>query len=213
MFGLSKFSLSPYGMQRWFQANADGGEGSGQQETEDDSGSGGAKKNGKPAEAKFTAEQQEVINRLVGEARTKERDKARAEAEAETAKTKKKAEEEALAKNQEWEQLAATRAEEVAAVAKERDELLPYKEQAERYRAALEKLVNETMKGVPKHLLPLMEKMDPVETLEYLTKHGKDLNVRFAAPETPEEKEKKTLSSEDEASGRRAISRVHSSSF
>lgn len=217
LFGLSrKFRLSPYGMQAWFQANSDGGQGSGKGDdgnTEDDSGGDDAKKNGKKPEVTFTEEQQAVVNKLVGDARTKEREKAKADLQQEADKEKKRLEEEALEKNKEWERLAATRAQELETVTKERDELFPLKDTVAKYKGVLDKMVAEAKKSVPKHLLPLLDKMDPVEALDYLTDHAKELNVKPRSyPETPDDKEK-SLSKDDEASGKRANQQVITSSF
>lgn len=215
MFGLSKF-----GMRRWLlDKSADGGEGAGKgkEEKTDDStgeeetlGDAGDKKK---KDITFTAEQQILVDRLVGDARKKEREKAKSEAAAEADREKKKADEEALAKNQEWKTLADTRAEELTTLTKERDDLLEVQKQAEKYKTTLNTMLAETKKSLPKHLIELLDKMDPVEALEYIAKNAKELKVSAAAyPETPEEKEHK-ITKEEESVGQQANQKVIASSF
>ena len=130
-----------------------------------------------------------------------------------TAKAKKDAEDAALAKNQEWQKLAETRATEIADLAKQKAELEPFKEQAEKYKAVLDKQLAERKKSLPKFILPLIEKMDPVEAMDYITEHAEELG---GAPETysetPKGKEKK-VSEDDKKAAEKAVSTVITRSF
>lgn len=64
---------------------------------------------------------------------------------------------------------------------KELEELRPVKEQAERYRGALESYLAEERKGVPKHVIPLLDKLDVVDQLEYIAAN----RAEFAKPKAP----------------------------
>lgn len=68
---------------------------------------------------------------------------------------------ERLKKQGEWEKLAQQREQEKAA-------LEPYKAQAEQYAAALKALVEKRLADTPDHLKPLVERLNPIEALEWL---------------------------------------------
>lgn len=220
-FGLSKFGLSRFGMARWlYESSKTGAEGgAGSEKTDDGTGSeksedAGKEKGPEKKDAPtFSEEQQKIVDRLVGDARTKEREKAKAEAQTEAEKEKKKNEQQALKDQQKWQELAETREQEIQTLTKERDEALTFKEQADKYKAALDTQLVGIKKTLPKHLLPLLEKMDPVEALEYLTTNAKELNFKAATyPETPEDKEK-TLSKDEQEAGKNSVARTIHSAF
>jgi len=94
--------------------------------------------------------------------------KAEAERQAQT----KAAEEQQLAAQQKWQELAQKREGELAkaeADAKAKGEAL------ERYQATVVKLLEERRKAVPKHVLPLLDRLDPVDQLAYIAEHEADL--------------------------------------
>jgi len=123
-----------------------------------------------------------------------------------TEKARKKAEEEALTKNQEWKTLAETRATEIADLTKEKAELEPFKEQAEKYKAALDDQLKKIKEKLPKHLLPLIDKLDPVEAMAYITENGEALGAKPSTySETPDHKEKK-VSDEEKKEAQKASS-------
>jgi hypothetical protein len=85
------------------------------------------------------------------------------------------AEAERLAKAQEWQTLAEKRQ---AAL----DELKPYKDTADRYKGALAAILAVQRQGLASHVVELLDKLDPVDQLEYIAKHQKEL----AAPSAPQ---------------------------
>jgi small-conductance mechanosensitive channel len=198
----------------YFDKDPDAG-GGGQkddQKTDDSAGGEDAEKAGKKkekvADITFTAEQQALVDQKIGEARTKEREKAKGELEAETAKAKKKADEEALKDKQEWQKLAEQRQTEIDDLTKAKTELEPFKDQAEKYKKALDSILAAQKKELPKHIVELLEKMDPVEAMDYITKHAKDLGVKPSTySETPDGKEKK-VSDDDKKEAQKAADTV-----
>lgn len=135
-----------------------------------------------------------------------EREKKKHEAAAE--KARKEAEEAALAKNQEWQTLAEKRAEEIAALTKERDELAAVKELAEKYEAALKSQLAKSKEKLPDYLQEVIDRMDPLEAMEYITRNADKIGVKAASySETPEPREKK-VSDEDKQAGKKALSTV-----
>lgn len=58
----------------------------------------------------------------------------------------------------------------------------PYKTKAERAEAALTKLLEEERKGLPKHVTTLLDKLDPVDQLEYIAKNREALGAKPAPP-------------------------------
>lgn len=140
-----------------------------------------------------------------------EREHKKAEADAD--KAKKKAEEDALVKNQEFKQLAETRQTKIGELETAYKELEPFKEQAEKYKAALEKQLKAMTEKLPKHILPLLSKMDPIEAMDYLTKNAKELGVSFENySQTPEGKDKQ-LTDDEKNAGKQAQASVIRRSF
>lgn len=185
--------------------------------TDDSAGGDDAEKAGKKkkevAEIAFTAEQQALVDQKIGEARTKEREKAKAELEAESAKAKKKAEEDALKDKQEWQTLAEKRQADLDELTKQKAELEPFKGQAEKYKKALDDILAAQKKDLPKHIVELLEPMDPVDAMAYITKHAKDLGAKpLTYGETPDGKEKK-VSDDDKKDAQKASQGVITRSF
>lgn len=147
----------------------------GGQQTQQNSGAGA------PAEAIKTETQpgpvpyerfHEVNSQLAELKKWKTEQEKSAQAQAQAAEA---AEAERLAKAQEWQALAEKRQ---AAV----DELKPYKDTAERYKGALTAILSAQRGNLPGHVIELLDKLDPVDQLEYIAKHQKEL----AAPVAPQ---------------------------
>lgn len=166
-----------------------------------------AQENGStPEDKKFT---QKDVDAIIAE--RLERMKKTQEAAAE--KLKKQAEEDALVKNQEFQKLADERGKRVAELEGQVTELTTVREQAERYKGALEKYLEAERKGLPKHVLTLLEKLDPVDQIEYIAANraelGKPAEQKIeGVPPSPNPKEKK-LSKEEENDARRDQSRLY----
>lgn len=86
------------------------------------------------------------------------------------------AEAERMAQQQEWQKLAEKRQ---AAL----DEMKPYKETAERYKGALAAILEAQRANLPGHVVELLDKLDPVDQLEYIARHQVEL-ARPAPPNT-----------------------------
>lgn len=166
---------------------------------------------------KKKAEEEKVYSKAEMEAIVEDRlkrDRKKSEAAAE--KARKEAEEAALTKNQEWQQLAEKRGRDLETLTAEKTELEPFKEQAERYKKALNDQLVKAKEKLPKHILQLIDKMDPVDAMTYITENAEALGAKLDGfqpySETPEGKEKK-VSSDDEKAGRQASAGVITRSF
>lgn len=180
-----------------------------------DTKSGNEAKDKKPAKFEFnwTPEQQAEIGRIQGETRKEERKKAKAEAEAEIAKAKKEAEEKELADKQEFKTLAERRGTEIDTLKQEVARLTEANKQAETYKAALNAQLTEVKKTLPKFVLPLIEKMDPVEAMKYITDNKDELGVKPETySQTPKAQTKK-VKDEDVKSGLQASGTLVTRSF
>lgn len=102
------------------------------------------------------------------------------------AKDKAKAEEERLKESEEWEKLAEKRLAEIEGLEARVAELEPLQESLERYKEALAGYVKRAREGLPDHLVPLLDQMDEVDQLAYLTKHSDVLKTApMGVPATP----------------------------
>lgn len=157
------------------------------------------------SEVTFTPEQQAAVDRLV-----KERlDRAKKQSEAEAEKARKKAEEDALTKNKEFETLANTRQQEIEAKDEELAELKGIKEQSEKYSEAIGKIVKTQIEKLPKPVQVLLEKMDPLEQMDYIAQYAKDLNLDLKdVPETDAADPSKKLTREAQEKGKTDFGRT-----
>jgi len=113
----------------------------------------------------FTSEQQTIVNKLVGDARTKAREKADAEYAAEAAKKKEAADAAAMVAKQEWEKLAQKHEARVK-------ELEPLAEQVKAYEALVGEMLTSRVKALgdsaKKALAGLPAGMTSIERLAWL---------------------------------------------
>lgn len=160
----------------------------------------------KKEEKTFT---QAELDQKVEERLQRERKKNEVDAE----KARKIAEAAALEKNQEWQKLAEERQKEIDTLTKEKADLDPFKEQAEKYKNALDGILAKQKEKLPKHILTLIEKMDPVDAMAYITENAEALGAKPETySETPEGKEKK-VTDDDKKEGQRASSNVINRTF
>jgi hypothetical protein len=94
-----------------------------------------------PEEVTFTAEQQELVNKLVGEARTKAREKAETDAQAALRREKDAAQEAALKAEAKWKELAERHEARVR-------ELEPLSSQVEAYNKLVDRMLADKVKGL-----------------------------------------------------------------
>lgn len=146
-----------------------------------------------PGKVTFTAEQQAEVDHIV-----KERlERVQRKNETEAAKAKAILEEESLKKNSEFEKLANQRQEAIAKLEADIVQLSPHKEQAEKYRASMESLLKSQTDKLPKAMQELLAKLDPLDKMEFLATHAKDLNIEIkAVPESELSKDNNKLAAE-----------------
>lgn len=175
----------------------DNSAGAGGDKTPDVDGKTGDDKNAKDKATQkivFSAEQQTEVDRIVKERLDRERKKSEEAAE----KARKTAEEEALSKNQEYQKLAETR----QATITELEAKLKEKEVSDgtlkKYQEAVTNLVKTQVAKLPKPVKILVEKMDPLEQLQYIAENAKELNIEIkAVPETETDETKQNLQKEE----------------
>ncbi len=146
---------------------------------------------------------QAELDRIVKERLERERS-AREKA---TVRAREEAEAEAMKKNQEWQALAEKNEARAAELAAKVGALEPLGEQVQRYKSALEKSLAAEKKDLPKHVLVLLEKLDPVEQIEYLAVNREELGNGNRArlegvPASPSPKER-ALNEDEQAAARR----------
>lgn len=99
---------------------------------------------------------------------------------------KKAAEEEALKQKQEWKTLAEQREAKLKELEPVPAQLEQLQGTVERYKKALESQLAESRKGLLPHLVALLDKLDPVEQLEYLAANQEALKKPpVGVPPTP----------------------------
>jgi hypothetical protein len=113
------------------------------------------------------------LDRLIDDRLKRERTKAEESAK----KAREEAEAKALEEQKEFQKLAEQRAAKVA-------ELEPQAEKAQRFETALLKLLESEKAEVPEHVATLLEKLDPVEQLEWIASNRDKLKP--AEPGQPE---------------------------
>jgi len=140
-------------------------------------------------------------------------ERERKKAEEATDKARKKAEADALEKNQEWQKLAEKRQVDLDEMTKQKTELESFKEQAKKYKAALDANLKKATEKLPKHILTLIEKMDPVDAMKYITDNAEVLGAKpDTYSETPEGKEKK-VTDDDKKEGKKSSSTIVTRNF
>lgn len=113
-----------------------------------------------------------------------ERERAKADKQAQ--KAREEAQAEAAAKNGEWQQLAEQRAAKLAELESQVAGLDAATTKAQRYEQALAKQVEALRKDVPRHLVPLLDKLDVVEQLEWLAANRDTVTPKAnGVPATP----------------------------
>lgn len=119
-------------------------------------------------EAVFTDDQQKLVDKLVGEARVKAREKAETDAAAKSAKERADAEQAALVAQQEWKKLAEQHKTRV-------DELEPLVKQVEGYEELVKGMLKDTIETLGEKaknaVAGLPKSMTAIEKLNWLHKN------------------------------------------
>ena len=105
---------------------------------------------------------QDLISSLRGENATHRKAKKEAELAAQAA------EEARLAQEKEWQQLAEKRQARI-------QELEPLSEDVDRYKGAVTSLLEQRRAGLPDHIITLLDKLDPVEQLQWIAENADKL--------------------------------------
>lgn len=116
----------------------------------------------------FTDEQQQKVNELVGEARTKERGKAQADFDALTAKAKEDAEQASMVEKEEWQKLATQHENRVKVLEPLEAKVAAYDKM---FTDMLTKRVKSLGDAAKKAVNTLPESMSDLEKLEWLQKN------------------------------------------
>jgi CRISPR/Cas system-associated endonuclease/helicase Cas3 len=133
-----------------------------------------------------------------------EREKRKQEAAAQ--KAKDEAEAKALAEQQKWQELAQKHEKKLSELEGELSTtstaVESAKEKAERYEKALQAHLKAQREGLADHILALLDKLDPVEQLEYIATNkdalvGKQANTGGGVPPSPKPKGDGELSEEE----------------
>ena len=103
--------------------------------------------------------------------------------------------------SQEWQALAQQLEARLA-------KLEPLLAQHERYKSALSRSLEAEKKQLPAHLLSLLEKLDPLEQVEYLGANRAELGLRAGVPASPSARER-SLSEEDLEAARRSQANLY----
>lgn len=160
---------------KWLLFEADKGTGTGDASGNNNGGNDGAK----TEEAKFT---QADVDRLIGE-RLKRAEESAAQ---KSKKAAEDAEAKALADSQKFKELSEKQAARLLELETANGETGKAIEQLnaerDRYRKALEENVKERRKGVPEHIGALLDALDPIAQLDWLTKNAAKLGGTAGGP-------------------------------
>lgn len=163
---------------------ADKGTGSGEDDvkTDDATGQDNGGDDKKSVEPTFT---QSDIDRIV----TERLERASKKSDERAQKVKEDAEAKALEEQSKFQELAEKRGTKVAELETSVTTLTAQVEsnqsEAQRYKAALSGLLEKQRKAVPEHLHTLLDKLDPVEQLEWLAGNTDKLTPNTGVPGTP----------------------------
>lgn len=125
----------------------------------------------KSGEDKVTLSAKELQDRI--DNAVKDRlDRAKKKADADAAKAKTDAEAAQLEQNKEWEKLAGTQKARIAELEKQVADGATVAGERDRYKAALDGYVKTAKADLPKHILALLDKLDPVDQLAYIAENA-----------------------------------------
>jgi hypothetical protein len=166
-------------------------------------------KGGEPGQGdkQFT---QADLDRIVTERLDRER-KAR---EKEAEKVKTIAEQKALEDEKKWQELAEKQKTQIADFEKSAGELTTLKDTHAKYEKALKAYLETQRKGLPDHIVKLLDKLDPVEQLEYIAANAEALNKpKSNIPPTPDSKDPKDLDEAQKAEAQKQSDRGYRNLF
>lgn len=152
----------------------------------------GDKEDKQPEEEVVTmkkSDYQATIDKIVTERLERERRKNEKERE----KEKEELELKQLQEKEEWKELAEKSTAKAASLEAQLAELDSLKEKQDKYEKALKTYVDSLRKGIPEHVIMLLDKLDPVEQLEYISTNIDALRKK-PIPESPDPADPEKLS-------------------
>lgn len=157
-----------------------------------------------PPEQNGGSEEQPIYSKAQMEAIVRDRlEREKRQSEKTTAKAREEAESAALAKNAEWQALAEKRGEQLAAAEAKAAEVETVQERATRYEAALTSHLDSQRKDLPAHVLSLLDKLDPVDQLEWIAANREVLaKPTNGIPPTPKPTDRNALSDAEQQANR-----------
>lgn len=137
--------------------------------------------------APITFESEEAFQARVEELLKVRLDREQKKAEKAAEDARAAAEAEAAKKNGEWQKLAEQREGQLSDLQKRLSELEPVTTKAERYEGTLKKFLDAQRQGLPQHITALLDKLDPVDQLEWIAANQETLKQKPAGgpPATP----------------------------
>lgn len=152
----------------------------------------------------FDEAQQARLDQIIAERLDRERKKWEQRVADEKRRAEEAAEEQRLKEQEEYKALAKKRATKVEELSAQVENLEP---EIERYKNALEAQLAAVRDGLPEHILALLDRLDPVEQIEYLADNSEHLRARNGAgvPPSPDPSGDQTV---DDAARRRTSARV-----
>ena len=130
----------------------------------------------------FTEEQQELVNKLIGEARTKARAKAKAELAAAQEQANEEAQKAQMAADGKWQELVATQEARIS-------ELEPFQAQAEAYQSLIEDMlkgkIKELGEAAKTAIAGLPESLSALDKLNWLNKNAELFTTPGGSVGTP----------------------------
>ena len=153
----------------------------------------------KPETKTFT---QDEVNTIVAE-RLKREDEKKAR---ELDKARADAEEKALEDNAKWKELAEKRDKRISELEAQAGDAEALKQELDGYRNALTTQLKAEKEGLPAHILALVDKLNPIEQLEYLAANRAALGAtqqKKYVPGSPRSDEMKSMTDAEKESHRR----------
>lgn len=151
-------------------------------------------------EVEFSDAQQEKINEIVQSRLARAREKWEGEVEREREQARREAEEQRLEDQEEYRELAEQRQERIAELEQRVSEAEAVTEENERLAAALERTLKAQREGLPEHVITLLDRLDPVEQMEYLADNAEILKKSPGGPpESPRPNEQGEMDESERA--------------
>lgn len=177
------------------------GDATGQPQGEQNGGTGAANDAAAQAHPEITFATEAEFQKRVDDMLKERLERERAKTEKAAQKAREEAQAEAAAANGEWQKLAEQRAAKVAELEQQVASLEAATATAGRYEAALRVQVDALRRDVPKHLLPLLDRLDVAEQLEWLAANRTETAKTQTAgvPPTPRAQGTMDAAAQDEA--------------